>query len=420
MLNKTIILMLLVFPPLLTNGPFIYSMSAPLEANSVSASTHSVWLNWSGTGTNYRVYRDNKVVYEGKESRYADLNLNPGYTYSYRIDALNESQAIIGSIKIQIGTDKPGRDPQRNLNDLLMTTIVNKGEVKMDWEDIEGVSEYSIFKNNMFVKTVKASEFTDYMRIPGRTSTFHIVAKRKADQSAIDSINRSVAERHIELSEKQKKSLYDEEIDIEKEIGDSRFHEARAITAPKPDRRWSFIYTTFLADKWVRNPNLFSEYAWFRGDDRGYAADSNAYRTKANVAVCFCSAGQSVELIRLVGTTRVYNKNKQFLEKKSASANGIELYPIDTDSESRIAFRLKHAVGNPFASGMDIDYEVNAEFYSNGIYKLSGVHDGAPHHEIYLSEDGGASMETVHQAASKGLLWLAPVMPQTSWSKSNF
>lgn len=366
-----------------------YSMPASLEADSIQANTDSIRIDWSDSGMKYCVYRDGQLVYTGTESRYEDANLQPGFTYSYRIDTLSETDETIDSLSIQTETDKPGRTPLDHLNDLRVTTVVKKDKVSLDWEDIQGASEYSIFKNKEYVTTVKDSAYTDYQMDADKANTYNIVAKRK------------------------KVPLFDEEIDIEKTI-------ANAENLNEPIRRWHLRYATFLADRWVKNPNPFSDYVWFKGDHRGYDASASSFRTRADVTVCFCPEGPSVELKRSVGATRGYDANKHFRESRTSPSGGIKLQEVNASGRSRISFKLKHTVGNPFGKGMDIDYEVHAEFDRNGNYKLSGVHDQAPHHEAYLKESDRSAFKIVHQADSKGLLWLASPMPKKRWSKSNF
>src|SRR5262245_28217564 len=99
------------------------TLAAPrsLELDAVRADTDSVLLEWSGGGSAYKVYREGRLAYQGKERRYEIAGLNPGYTYAFRIDALNEKDEIVESLKLQTETDKPGRNPLVNLNDLLIS-----------------------------------------------------------------------------------------------------------------------------------------------------------------------------------------------------------------------------------------------------------------------------------------------------------
>ncbi|MBL4953332.1 DUF3238 domain-containing protein [Neobacillus sp. YIM B02564] len=244
------------------------------------------------------------------------------------------------------------------------------------------------------------------------------------DKDRIKELDESIKKNNIILTAEEKEDSYYDEINIVKEISNINIQTQgykflSLETAAASTKQWTLRYTTFLADYWVENPNLFSKYRWFTGDDRGYNATASSYRTRADVNICFCSAGNSVGLNRSVGTTHGYDKNKKFLKSGTASSSGIDIENLNL-GKSKITFKLTYAVGNPLVTSLDIDYYVNAEFYSNGNYKLSGEHDQAPHHEVYLKGSNSSSYQKMHQAATKGLEWLAPPMPNKSWAKSNF
>ena len=56
-------------------------------------------------------------------------------------------------------------------------------------------------------------------------------------------------------------------------------------------------------------------------------------------------------------------------------------------------FLLTHAVQNPLVNAPDVDYEVRAVLRRDGLFDMTGYHDQAPHHEIYLIRGEGRTLE---------------------------
>lgn len=401
----------------------VYADNVTLNIKEIKNDNNSILLNWSGDYQTYNVYQDNNLVYSGNKNSYFTNNLEPGNVYSYLIEAVDNNGEIVDSIKLQTSTDKPNKDIFKNLNDLIITTIIKKNEISIDWEDMDGLSQYKIYRNDVYYTTVKNSEFTDTNIDPNTNYTYSIVAKKVMDKDRIKELDKSIKNNNITLTDKEKEVLYYDEINIVKEISNinSQFqkNKFKLFAAKSSTKQWTLRYTTFLAAYWVENPNRLSKYRWFTGDNRGYDANASSYRTRADVNICFCPAGKSVGLNRYVGKTHGYDKNKKFLKSGRASSSGIDIKNLKLGS-SKITFKLIHSVGNPLVTALDIDYYVNAEFYSNGNYKLSGEHDQAPHHEVYLKGSNSSSYQKMHRAPSKGLTWLAPPMANKSWTKSNF
>lgn len=404
-----------------------YASDNSLKIEEIKTENNSISITWSGDYESYNVYKDDNLVYSGKDNSYISNGLESGNTYSYMIEAIDNKGKVEDSLKLQTSTEKPNKDIFENLNDLIITTIVKKNEISLDWEDIDGVTQYEVYKNDNYYITVKDSEFTDNNINPSENYTYSIVAKKLMDQDKIKEINESIEVNNITLTEEEKSQLYYEELNIVKEINNINSHlqnqkdktQTFAVAAAASTKQWNLRYTTFLADKWVANPNPLSKYRWFTGDNRGYSATASSYRTRADVNICFCSAGSSVGINKYVGKTHGYDSNKKFLGSGTASSKGISLSNVST-GKSKITFKINHAVGNPLVTALNVDYTVNAEFNSNGKYKLSGDHDQAPHHEVYLKGFNSSSYQTMHRAASKGLAWLAPPMVNKQWSKSNF
>ena len=57
----------------------------------------------------------------------------------------------------------------------------------------------------------------------------------------------------------------------------------------------------------------------------------------------------------------------------------------------------------------------------DGTFDMTGFHDQAPHHEIYINREvKGADWMPIHQAESKGLAWMSRIIAWQYWRFSNF
>ena len=88
--------------------------------------------------------------------------------------------------------------------------------------------------------------------------------------------------------------------------------------------------------------------------------------------------------------------------------------------EEEAGFHLTHAVGNPLTAAPEINYEVRAVMRRDGTFDMTGYHDQAPHHEVYLTRGAGSDWKPIHQADSKGLAWMSEVIAWQYWRISNF
>jgi hypothetical protein len=381
-----------------------------LKIKEVSQAPDRVSFSWTGNGQAFRVFKEGKEVYNGPNTEFTDRGLAAGTLYSYFIETEKES------LKIQTATaaEREEKNNDIPLQELIITTVIKDSEVAIAWEGIKGVKEYEIYRNGDYAGTVREAGFHDRELNNDDSYTYRVKATRVmqvADEDGTDEpslISKVIG--LIKLTEDEDDALV-ETFFIDKEIGQLTSHLNRKPANGEKD--WFIRYTTFLENKWIPNPILFSKMRLFTGDHRDFNPDSSRYRTRADIKVC----GGEVSLARDVSESKGYSWNKQLLEQGKASDEGIEVKDVKEDTE-KVSFSLTHSIRNPLVPSPSIVYDVYMTFYKNGVFDLSGEHDEAPHHEVYMKRSDD-SWKPLHQSKSRGLGRLAPPTANRFWRVLN-
>lgn len=390
--------------------------------NMIEQKPTSITFAWPDQGGRYRVYRKEKLIYNGPAAELTDQNLVPGTLYTYTIEKMDEQDQVIDLMKIQTTTDVDFKEKDNHLQDLIMTTVVANGQISLEWEPIEGVSQYTIFRNGIQLKTIDSCKYTDHHLNADEEYIYTIKSKRPLQRS--DQMKwelKSVVANAVGAIKKDSSTdmAAKEEFSITKKIGP--LHQMlRPITENnknKIDGLWQLRYTTFLKEEWLQNPNGASADHYFKGDNRSFEPDSDRFRTRADVFIDI--ENPSALLGKEVGKTEAFNKNEEFIEAANASDEGIKLDKVMTDDE-KVSFHLHHKVSNPLVMSPAIDYLVCGTFYKNGQYDLVGIHDQAPNHEVYLKKAGTEDWMPILQTESKGLEMMANQLANHYWRYSTF
>jgi hypothetical protein len=382
-----------------------------------------ITLAWPGTGGSYRVFRDHQLIYSGLEPSVTDQQLTPGTTYTYTIERVDEQDHVLDRIKVQTATAVEEKRGENILLDLVLTTIVAKGQISLAWEPIDGIKEYTIFRNGVDIGKVDRCSFIDQNISDDKEYNYTIKAKRplqrsEQENSEVKSLLASLVGVIKKDSSKEQAAM--EEFSITKRIGPVKQLLQPVKEQPNNAKKsWKFRYTTFLTKKWLKNPNAVSKVYYFTGDNRGFDSDSSRYRTRVDVFIHDKDKAPSVELSKEVGKTEAYSSNRKFIKEGRASDEGIKLGKVVT-TDDKTTFQLIHSVGNPMIVSPAIDYVLNGTFYRNGVIDIVGIHDQAPHHEAYLKETDDSNWQTIHQAKSKGLEMMAHQMANHLWRFSTF
>lgn len=387
---------------------------------NIEHSVKQIKLEWHGINRPYRVFRGEELVYEGAEPKIVDQNLVPGTLYTYCIETLDDHGNVLERMRIQTTTSVDFRERENILEDLLITTIVTPGQISFEWEPIEGVTEYRIFRNGVELETVTSCAFTDRGIDHDENHRYRIEARRPLQRSEqVKWELKSVIANAVGAMKKDSSTAMaaDEEFTIIKKIGPIK----ELLKSPEERKlkagNWQLRYTTFLKEEWLKNPNAASQDKVFKGDHRSFDPESSEFRTRSDVFID--TEDPSVLLKKATGITEAFNSEQEPIESASASEEGIQLEKVLTE-EDRIKFHLDHSVSNPLVVSPAIDYHVCGTFYKDNEYDLVGIHDQAPEHEVYLKEPDTDEWQVIHQAHSKGLEMMADPMANHYWRYSTF
>lgn len=390
----------------------------------IERKSDTITLSWQELGGFYRVFRNHQCIYSGMEPRVVDTQRTAGTLYTYTIERMNAQGKVLDTLRIQTSTAVERKKEDNILLDMVLTAIVAKGQISLEWEPIQGVKEYQVYRNGMKIAEVEACSFLDTQIKDDEVYTYAIKSKRPLPRSeqesfAVKSFLASVMGICMKGSSQKRAAM--EEISTTVKVGpvEELLKPVKKRQNRSQERAWQLRYSTFLPERWLKNPNVTSKVPYFKGDDRGFDPEASRYRTRADVYIREQKEDAVIELSKAVGKSEAYNQKGEFLEEGVASDEQIVVKHLGA-TEEKTAFQLNHSVGNPIIVSPAVDYKVNGTFYRNGEINIAGYHDQAPHHEVYLKQEGAASWETLHQAESKGLEMMASPTANHLWRYSTF
>ena len=116
---------------------------------------------------NYNIYRDDKKIATVEDTVFQDVGLKFDYGYFYKItaiDALNKESNP--SIEVKATSHKLIEAP-------ILSSIENKNNITLIWNDIEGAKLYNIFRDGTFLTSKTGNSFTDNVS-PGQKYCYEI------------------------------------------------------------------------------------------------------------------------------------------------------------------------------------------------------------------------------------------------------
>ncbi|MGM0898435.1 MAG: DUF3238 domain-containing protein [Bacillota bacterium] len=396
-------------------------MSSKLDIDLVEQTDSMIHFSWTPTDNVSQVKKDGKIVYTGTQSSFRDEGLSPGELFTYCIEQQSQDGSWIPAIKLLTGTEKRDPDSINQLEQIVLTTIVSYKRISLAWGAIEGIEEYEVFRDGEPVAKTRSTQYTDLDVPEDRELMYWIRAKRPVERS--ESPLRKIKSLAANTFGILNAGSSQEQATMEK------FWLAKKIAplnqlldkedGERPELKWHMRYATFLPDNVLKNPNLTSPNRYFQGDNRKFDPESKQYRSRTNCIINLSKEQSEFDFDKDIGTSIAYNWRRKFRKADVASSDQVEA-EISAETGQKTDILITHSVGNPLTPSPNIDYEVSATFYRNGIYDFVGVHDQAPNHEIYLKLGSAGIWQPIHQTESEGLAWMADPIAAHYWRISNF
>lgn len=392
------------------------------EVQTVTHESHILFFTWNDVGGVYYVYRDGVLLYEGTVPEFGDGDYKHAKMYHYKIERVVNGK-VVDVIALQTTAFAEQRNLENPLQFLVMTTIVARTQIALSWEEIEGVDEYQIYRNGSYIKTVQKNRYIDRHFSLDESYIYAIYSKRPLAQSEKKlSKSKAIVTRIFDfLNRAPSIEASIEEFTVHKLIANPK--KLLVPTLEQGNRenidRWKFRYATFLKEECIKNPNILSGNRYFKGDSRDFNVEGKSYRTLVEVELAYDKQDAPLTFKKDIGQTVAYNYLNKVRAKGFASNEGIVLKRSD-HRMGEAGFLLTHAVGNPLVTAFKIDYEVRAVLRRDGTFDMTGYHDQAPHHEIYVVRGDDNEWIPIHLAESKGLAFMSRIIARHYWRFSNF
>lgn len=386
------------------------------ELSSVIHTQDEIRLTWPDLGGIYYVYRDDQLFYEGIIPSFCDRQFKQGKLYHYTIERVVDG-VVTDVVRLQTTPYVAEKNVENPLQFLVMTTIIAQTQIALSWEMMKDVETYEIYRNDVFLGKVCSNQYIDRAIILDQPYVYRVQASRPLKKSEERfSKGKSIIAYMIGKFTRLKKETGIEEFVVMKEI--PPLNELLIPVSKRNMKRkvndWKFRYTTFLAGKTIKNPHIFSKNRYFQGDERGFNPESHRFRTCVDIALHNHLRRSPMTFMKRVGKTVAYSKDGEIREVAVASSNQIKLERI-----GETKFLLTHDVKNPLVQAPAINYEVHAILGQNGLFDITGFHNQAPHHEVYLMKDEGEWL-LIYSAESEALIWMADVLGWRYWRHLNF
>lgn len=382
---------------------------------------HELVFEWTDIGGLYRVYRDDILVHEGLIALFTDTHVSREDSHRYAIERLEKGQTI-DVIKFQTISRKVDMSNEHPLAEAFFTTIVSASGIILHWQPIQGVKSFDIFRDGKFLASVTGQQYTDYEPIREHIHTYQVQFRRPLKNASKKS-SKSLSLLASLLATMKK----EEKLGYERFEWVVRIAPLRKLLVPTEERdektkygfpQWHLRYTTFLSERRIKNSNFLSRHASFQGDNRSFSVHAKTYRTRVDLVYDSLNQRHPLTYQRSIGATVSYNRLGSKLKKKYALKEDIKVQALQHPTE-RYVFRLHHDVKNPIVLAPKITYEVIGKLTANGLIEVTGFHDEAPNHEVYIKikdED----WYPIHLTESKGLFSLINGLSRRYWRFSTF
>ncbi|WP_039044545.1 DUF3238 domain-containing protein [Sporosarcina sp. ZBG7A] len=392
------------------------------EITSVTHEVGRIAFEWDDAGGMYHVYKDGEHIYEGTSPDFQDTDLLADTFYKYTIERYVNDE-VKDVVVMQTSTFSMEKNKSNPLQSLVTTTIIARTQIALSWERLSDTETYIIYRNGEQLDQVDTNRFIDRDFTMDEPITYAIYCERSIVQSEVTFNNaRSFIAKALGLflPKDKEKPAYIEGFTMLKSIDSPSALLTSIYDYQKPAtvNQWNFRYKTFLEADLVENPNVLSPNRYFKGDDRQFDPESDAFRTFVDIEIHTNNPDDPLTFTKRIGESVAYGLDKKIRDRETASDKKIIMKKFDYGRDET-RFNLEHAVGNPLTTAPDINYEVQAVLRRNGTYDLTGFHDQSPNHEIYLRKGETNRWIPVHQSRSEGLAYMSGVTAYQYWRFSN-
>ncbi|MCU5445616.1 hypothetical protein [Bacillus cereus] len=424
------------------------------KMETISKTEDALQIQWDNIGDYYELYKGGKVVWSGKDKNYIDTIENASDEEMQKYTLVSYKNNQINDVKFLKTFPKKQEDIKngvyfstsgKELDDLVKRANVDseatKNYVKLNWDSIpdsDGV--YEVHRDGEVIGKTSKLGFTDKNIEENKTYTYSIKAVRSLSVEEKQEVDNQLKESNE--NPVQNADFYTRKYELNKIVTTpkqftSKEELEQSIQAmAAPAYKTYLRYNTFIPTKTAANPFGQLTGSYFKGDNRGFDPNGS-FRTRADFEASWYNDGPKLLYSFATQPTVLYGSNGSVLSQKQAGISGMKVSNINTftsnrscfmrpDSKCRaLQFNMNHDVGIAIYDWLtpDITYAFNATIYEDDTVRVSGEHDQAPSHELYLSNNTLMPMghwTTQHQFTHKGFEYLFPSYPNAKISAAPY
>lgn len=393
------------------------------------------------TGDKYEIFKDEELVYEGKENVFKetmDYDIQ-----KYRIGVYSGKELIkVISMKVtndeetkSINVEKKSKEEfiKETIQNTKLEAVIGDSYVSLKWPELpDEDKKYILYRDGEKIAETKELSFIDETVEPGTIYKYTVRVDNVLSDNAKREIMKMSNDGSIDLNDIEqtysgtistlvitpdntKESLEKDQIMSPLVENDNNSNEALANVPPFFD----MVYRTFIPFKSVKNPvNWFSKHKYLKGDDRTqYLPYTDRYRTESVVYGQFDFPPALAHTPDVSGT---YACNASSCASPiyidTASTSGIQFNIINA-SKNNLHWQVRHSVGIPINSLYpNIDYNYVVKATPSSLHAF-GSHDGAPSQEMWLRHPAGEIRIHEYMVTKEIDLWkLFPGIGYESWT----
>ena len=153
-----------------------YAPTQPANLTAAVKGDSTIYLSWIASSDNvkvveYNIYRNGVLIAKTEGTAYTDKNAFAGL-YTYYVEAVdNDGNVSTASQKVTVDNEAPAKPA-------LTLSKVGDSYISLEWTGTDNVDVvfYSIYRNNVLVKTVAANSYVDTNVSIDSNYTYYVVA----------------------------------------------------------------------------------------------------------------------------------------------------------------------------------------------------------------------------------------------------